>query len=147
MEQLVQKHIRYFYLTLIGGIMMQLLSTIRAVLFKAVGWEEFVLMFVSLANLILLFNNLRHNYKQQFTECKISSKILRFTMGLLLALQAMICYTATGSIVMLLNHAMMVGVVEIVFTYRIKTIEYLEDLASKYKVTISQKGDAESARS
>lgn len=98
-------------------------------------------MFVSLANMILLFNNLRHNIKQQFTECKISSKILRWTMGVLLALQAAICYTATGSIVMLINHTMMIGVVEIVFTYRIKTIEYLEKLANKYKVSVDQKGD------
>lgn len=143
MEQLIQKYIRYFYLTLILGISMQLISTIITTLKCEIKIETFVLMFLSIANLILLFNNMRHNMKQQFTECKLNSKILRYSLGLLLAVQALICYSATNSVVMLLNHAMMIGVVEIILNYRIKTIEHLEQLVSKYKLksTIDQKGD------
>lgn len=138
MEQLVQKHIRLFYIIMICGIMIQLLSTIYSTLQGDVNWETFMLMVLSIANIMLLGNNLRHNIKQQFTECKISSKILRWSLSLLLILQALICFTTTNNIIMLVNHIMAIGVVEVVLTYRIKTIEYLEDLASKYKYSMKK---------
>lgn len=140
MEKLVQQHIRYFYYVMIIGIFVQLLSVVCSVLRKHVNLEIFGLMFLSIINIILLVNNLRHNIKQRFTECKISSKILRYTLGMLLLLQCTICYTATGSIMMLFNHIMAIGVIEIVLTYRIKTIEYLENLANKYKYSLVEKG-------
>lgn len=147
MEQLIQKHIRYFYFTMIAGIMIQLLYTIYASLVRGnVSWEIFTLMTTSIINIILLANNLRHNIKQQFTECKENSKILRFTLGILLLLQCMICYSATGSIIMLFNHFMTIGVVEIVLTYRIKTIEYLEKLANKYKYSAKEKGEVKECK-
>ena len=87
---------------------------------------------------MLLLNNLRHNILQQFTECKVSSKILRWSLSLLLIVQTLICFTATNSIIVLINHLIGIGVVELVLTYRIKTIEYLEDLAGKYKYSMKK---------
>lgn len=132
MEQLIQKYIRYFYIALIGGILIQLTEVIAIALGGCVSCEAFILMFLSVVNLILLSNNLRHNLKQQFTECKEDSKLLRFTIAILIGLQAFICFTKDHSWIMLGNHLMTIVVIEIVLSYRIKSIENLERLAAKY---------------
>lgn len=131
MEQLIQKYIKYFYITLIGVTIVQLVDTIVKTVQGNAECNTFVLIFLSIINVILLISSLIHNMKQRFTECKTNAKILRLTIAMLMVLQAFICYEMNHSIVVLGNHLMTVVVIEIVLNYRIKSIEYLEKRADK----------------
>lgn len=131
MEQLTQKYIKYFYITLIGVTIVQLVNTIVKTVQGNIECNTFVLIFLSIINIILLISSLIHNMKQQFTECKTNAKILRLTIAILMILQAFICYEMNHSIVVLGNHLMTIVVIEIVLNYRIKSIEYLEKRADK----------------
>lgn len=131
MEQLTQKYIKYFYITLIGVTIVQLVDTIVKTVQGNAECNTFVLIFLSIMNIILLISSLIHNMKQRFTECKTNAKILRLTIAMLMVLQAFICYEMNHSIVVLGNHLMTVVVIEIVLNYRIKSIEYLEKRADK----------------
>lgn len=131
MEQLIQKYIKYFYITLIGVTIVQLVDTIVKTVQGNTECNTFVLIFLSILNIILLISSLIHNMKQRFTECKTNAKILRLTIAMLMFLQAFICYEMNHSIVVLGNHLMTIVVIEIVLNYRIKSIEYLEKRADK----------------
>ena len=131
MEQLIQKYIKYFYITLIGVTSVQLLDIIITTIQGNTECNTFVLIFLSIMNMILLISSLIHNMKQRFTECKTNAKILRLTIALLIGFQAILCFENNPSLVSLGNHLMTVVVIEIVLNYRIKSIEYLEKRASK----------------
>lgn len=131
MEQLIQKYIKYFYITLIGVTIVQLVDTIVKTVQGNAECNTFMLIFLAIINVILLISSLIHNMKQRFTECKTNAKILRLTIAMLMALQAFICYEMNHSIVVLGNHLMTIVVIEIVLNYRIKSIEYLEKRADK----------------
>lgn len=131
MEQLIQKYIKYFYITLIGVTIVQLVDTIVKTVQGNAECNTFVLIFLSIMNIILLISSLIHNMKQRFTECKTNAKILRLTIAMLMFLQAWVCYGMNHSIVVLGNHLMTIVVIEIVLNYRIKSIEYLEKRADK----------------
>lgn len=131
MEQLIQKYIKYFYITLIGVTIVQLVDTIVKTVQGNTECNTFVLIFLAIINVILLVSSLIHNTRQRFTECKTNAKILRLTIAMLMLLQAFMCYEMNHSIVVLGNHLMTVVVIEIVLNYRIKSIEYLEKRADK----------------
>lgn len=131
MEQLIQKYIKYFYISLIGITIVQLIDTVIRTIQGNTECNTFILIFLSIMNVILLVSSLIHNIKQRFTECKINAKILRFTIAVLIGLQAFICYKLNSSIVSFGNHLITIVVIEIVLTYRIKSIEYLEKRADR----------------
>lgn len=131
MEQLIQKYIKYFYTTLIGVTIVQLIDTIVKTVQGNAECNTFVLIFLSIINIILLISSLIHNMKQRFTECKTNAKILRLTIAMLMLLQAWVCYEMNHSVIVLGNHLMTIVVIEIVLNYRIKSIEYLEKRADK----------------
>lgn len=131
MEQLTQKYIKYFYITLIGVTIVQLVDTIVKTVQGNTECNTFVLIFLAIINVILLISSLIHNMKQQFTECKTNAKILRLTIAMLMVLQILVCYKINHNIVILGNHLMTIVVIEIVLNYRIKSIEYLEKRADK----------------
>lgn len=131
MEQLIQKYIKYFYVTMIGVTIVQLVDTIVKTIQGNTECNTFVLIFLSIINVILLISSLIHNTRQRFTECKTNAKILRLTIAMLMLLQAFVCYEMNHSIVVLGNHLMTVVVIEIVLNYRIKSIEYLEKRAEE----------------
>lgn len=131
MEQLIQKYIRYFYVTLIIIISFQLIDTVFTTLEKNAPCNTFILMFLSVINIVILIGSMLHNSKQRFTECKVNAKILRLTIALLVGLQAFICFRTHPNLVSLGNHLMTIIVTEIVLDYRIKSIEHLEKLADK----------------
>lgn len=131
MEQLIQKYVKYFYITLIGVTIVQLVDTIVKTVQGNTECNTFVLIFLSIINVILLVSSLIHNTRQRFTECKTNAKILRLTIAMLMLLQAFMCYEMNHSIVVLGNHLMTVVVIEIVLNYRIKSIEYLEKRAEE----------------
>lgn len=132
MEQLIQKYIRYFYVALISIISIQLVDTVIATIAGDAPCSTFALMLLSATNLVLLFGSLIYNIKQRFTESKINAKILRFTIALLIGVQTYLCYVANPNIVALGNHIMTIIIIEIVLNYRIRSIEHLENLASKF---------------
>lgn len=132
MEQLIQKYIKYFYATLIIVIFIQLIDTVITTVMGNNHCDTLVLMFLSAINLVLLSGSLIYNIKQTFTESKTNAKILRFTMALLIITQATLCYKLNPNIISLGNHLMTLAIIEIIFNYRIKTIEHLENLASKF---------------
>ena len=131
MEQLIQKYIKYFYITLIGVTIVQLVDTIVKTVQGNPECNTSVLIFLAIINVILLISSLIHNMKQQFTECKTNAKILRLTIAMLMILQTLVCYKINHNIVILGNHLMTIVVIEIVLNYRIKSIEYLEKRADK----------------
>ena len=126
MERLIQKYIKYFYLSLIGIILLQLVDVIISTVQGNAGYDTFTLIFLSIINIILLISSLVHNVRQQFTECKINAKILRLTMAVLIGLQALLCYETMPSLIALGTHLMTIVVIEVMLNYRIKSIEYLE---------------------
>lgn len=131
MEQLIQKYVKYFYITLIGVTIVQLIETIVKTIQGNAECNTFALIFLAIINMILLISSLIHNTKQRFTECKINAKILRLTIAIFVGFQATLCFEVNPSLVSLGNHMMTVIVIEIILNYRIKSIEYLEERASK----------------
>lgn len=133
MEQLIQKYIKYFYITLIGVTIVQLIDTIVKTIQGNAECNTFIVIFLSIINVILLMSSLIHNMKQRFTECKTNAKILRLTIAMLIGLQAFLCYKTDFNIISLGNHLTTIIIIEIILNYRIKSIEYLEKRA--YKLT------------
>lgn len=131
MEQLIQKYIKYFYATLIGVIIIQAIDIIITTVQGRTECNTFMLIFLSILNIVLLASSLIHNIKQQFTECKINGKILRLTIAALIGFQTMLCFQREYNLISLGNNLMTLIVIEIVLNYRIKSIEYLEKKACK----------------
>ena len=123
MEQLIQKYIKYFYATLIGVTAVQLVDTIVKTIQGNIEYDTFLLIFLSIINIILWISSLIHNMKQRFTECKTNAKILRLTVAILIGLQAHACFKVNPSIVLLGNYFMTIVVIEIVLNYRINSIK------------------------
>lgn len=131
MEQLIQKYIKYFYATLIGVTAVQLVDTIVKTIQGNIEYDTFLLIFLSIINIILWISSLIHSMKQRFTECKTNAKILRLTVAILIGLQAHACFKVNPSIVLLGNYFMTIVVIEIILNYRINSISYLEKRAVK----------------
>lgn len=133
-EQLMQKYIKYFYIVLITVIAVQLLGTVAETLILGLQCGALVSMILFLVNIILLVDAVKHNVRQQFTECKEDARILRFTLGLLALVRMFACCDITLDWIALTDYIMIIGVIEIVLAHRIKSIELLERLASKVTV-------------
>jgi putative effector of murein hydrolase LrgA (UPF0299 family) len=144
MERLMQKHIKCFYITLLVIILIQFIGTIIETISGGFLCGTIISMMLFLINVILLTDAIKHNIKQQFTECKEDARILRFTLALL-AIFRMVSCTCSDSFdwIRLTDYVMIIGVIEIVLAHRIKSIEYLENLASKINRsrTPAQKGE------
>ena len=67
MEQLTQKYIKYFYIALIIIISIQLFDVIFSILTSGFQIREFMLLFLTGTNIMLLIDSTRHNIKQRFT--------------------------------------------------------------------------------
>lgn len=144
MERLMQKHIKCFYITLLVIILIQFIGTIIETISGGFLCGTIISMMLFLINVILLTDAIKHNVKQQFTEGKEDARILRFTLALL-ALFRMVSCTCSDSFdwIRLTDYIMIIGVIEIILSHRIKSIEYLENLASKINRsrTPDQKGE------
>lgn len=142
MEQLMQKYIKCFYFVLVIIITGQLIGTVIETLLFGMQCGSLVLMLLFLANIILLMDALKHNVRQQFTECKEDARILRFTLGLLALARIFSCFFVNFDWVTITDCTMIISVIEIVLAHRIKSIEHLERLASQVtkKDTLDKKG-------
>lgn len=134
MERLTQQHIRIFYMTLLTIIIIQLVGTIVEVIIGGFLCGTIISIMLFLVNIILLVGAMRHNLKQQFTECKEDARILRFTLALLALFHMLSCICAEHfDWIRLTDYIMITGVIEVMLSYRIKSIEHLENLASKIR--------------
>jgi hypothetical protein len=131
MEQLTQKYSKYFYIMLIVTIIIQLLDTIFTTVSEGSKLQLFILILLSITNIMLLINSIKFNIKQQFTECKINAKVLRVSLVLLIVFHT-ICIESAFSKIAIRDYILSTAIVELVLTYRIKSIEYLEKLASRF---------------
>ena len=138
MEQLTQKYIKYFYISLIAIISVQLINVIFGILMSGFQLKEVMLLFLTGTNIILLIDSIRHNIKQQFTECKYDAKILRFTIGLLMLFHMI----ESTSLIIFANYLINIVAIEIILAFRIKSIEYLEKMANQFakEKELNQKG-------
>lgn len=138
MEQLTQKYIKYFYISLIVIISVQLVNVIFSILMSGFQLKEVMLLFLTGTNIILLIDSTRHNIKQQFTECKYDAKILRFTIGLLMLFHMI----ESTSLIIFANYLISIVAIEIILAFRIKSIEYLEKMANQFakEKELNQKG-------
>lgn len=143
MEQLMQKYIKYFYVVLTIIISIQLVGTVVETFVTGLPCGALVSIILFLVNIILLTDAVKHNLKQQFTECKEDARILRFTLGLLAIVRICGCFSATLNWIAFTDYTMIIGVIEIVLTHRIKSIELLEKLARRVTIdnVLDQKGD------
>ena len=138
MEQLTQKYIKYFYISLIAIISVQLINVIFGILMSGFQLKEVMLLFLTGTNIILLIDSTRHNIKQQFTECKYDAKILRFTIGLLMLFHMI----ESTSLIIFANYLISIVAIEIILAFRIKIIEYLEKMTNQFakEKELNQKG-------
>ena len=131
MEYLTQRYAKYFYWILIVIILLQLVDTILITLGGDCPIMMFVLIFLAIINIMLLWNSIKFNTKQQFTECKVTAKILRFTIASFLLLHAL-CSGVNPYTFILSDTVIGVVIIELGLSYRIKTIEHLEEMANEY---------------
>ena len=127
MEDLIRKYIRYFYIILLIAISIHLIASVVTLLFGHITCQRIVLIVLSIVNIMLLCNSMKYNMKQQFTECKVSLKILRFTLGLGAVIHILIYF----NLATLADYVLMLSSIEGILTYRIKCIDHLENLANK----------------
>lgn len=132
MEQLIQKYIKYFYITVICIITAQLIDVVCVMLFGNFSVMAFVLMLVSMLNLVLFSNCMKHNVNQRFIECKMDLKVLRITVIPLMICQILFCFSQGFNLIMLMNHIGIVVLVELILTYRIKSLDHLVNLVNQY---------------
>lgn len=143
MERLMQKYIKYFYITLLIIILIQFVGITIETILSGFQCGIIISLMLFLINVILLIDAIKHNIRQQFTECKEDARILRFTLALLVIFR-MISYSCEGfDWVQFTDYLMLIGVIEIILAHRIKSIEHLESLASKINRTYTpyQKGE------
>lgn len=142
MEQLTQKYIKYFYVVLIVVISAQLLGTVIETLLLGLQCGALISMVLFLMNIILLADSIKHNMRQQFTECKEDARILRYTLGLLAVFRMFACCSEGVDWIAFTDYVMIISVIEITLEHRIKSIERLERLASKVTTDkiLDQKG-------
>ena len=132
MEQLIQKYIKVFYATIICIIMAQLVEVVITMLTGNISIGAVVLMLVSMLNIVLFGNCMRHNMHQRFIECKMDLKTLRVTVIPLMIAQIWFCFMQGLDFIMLMNHVGIVVLVELILTYRIKSLDHLVNLVNQY---------------
>lgn len=132
MEQLTQKYIKIFYATVICIIIAQLAEVVITMLTGVISIGAIVLMLVSMLNIVLFGNCMRHNIHQRFIECKMDLKTLRITVIPLMIAQIWFCFTQGLDLIMLMNHIGIAVLVELILTYRIKSLDHLVDLVEQY---------------
>lgn len=132
MEQLTQKYIKTFYATVICIIVAQLAEVVITMLTGVISIGAIVLMLVSMLNIVLFGNCMRHNIHQRFIECKMDLKTLRITVIPLMIAQIWFCFTQGLDLIMLMNHIGIAVLVELILTYRIKSLDHLVDLVEQY---------------
>ena len=91
MERLMQKHIKLFYTILLIVILVQFVGTIIETITGGFLCGTIISVMLFLINVILLIDAIKHNVKQQFTECKEDARILRFTLALLAVFRMLSC--------------------------------------------------------
>ena len=143
MERLMQKYIKYFYSTLLIIIITQFIGIIIETALSGFQCGTVISIMLFLINIILLSDAIKHNIKQQFTECKEDARILRFTLALLALFRMLSCSCENFDWIRLTDYVMIIGVIETVLAHRIKSIEHLENMASKFSrsYTPDQKGE------
>ena len=143
MEQLMQKYIKYFYVTLFIIILTQLIGTIITTIVCGCQCGTIISLILFLVNIVLLIDAIKHNLRQQFTECKEDARILRFTLALLAIFRMISCNNGGLNWIMITDYIMIISVIEIILEHRIKSIEHLEKLASEVSrsYTPDQKGE------
>lgn len=143
MERLMQKYIKYFYIILLVVILIQFVGLIISTIMSGFQCGEIISVMLFLINIILLTDAIKHNVRQQFTECKEDARILRFTLALLAIFRMASCSCGGFDWIRFTDYIMIIGVIEIVLAHRIKSIEHLENLASKINriYTPDQKGE------
>lgn len=132
MERLIQKYARWFDIAMIVIILLQLIDAVYISLTKCIRCEAIMSVILSVVNMILLSNSLRCNRTQQFIEWKANAKMLRYTIGLFILFHIVVCIMRGFNMLELGSHLMNLLTVEIVLTYRINSIQQLEDLADRY---------------
>ena len=108
MEQLIQKYIKVFYATIICIIMAQLVEVVITMLTGNISIGAVVLMLVSMLNIVLFGNCMRHNMHQRFIECKMDLKTLRVTVIPLMIAQIWFCFMQGLDFIMLMNNSLIV---------------------------------------
>lgn len=143
MEKLMQKYIKCFYVTLLVIILIQFVGMIVTTVLSGFRCGEIISVMLFLINVILLTDAIKHNVRQQFTECKEDARILRITLALLAIFRMVSCSCGGFDWIRFTDYIMIIGVIEIVLAHRIKSIEHLENLASKINRTYTpdQKGE------
>ena len=132
MERLIQKYARWFDIAMIVIILLQLVDAVYVSLTKCIPCEAIMSVVLSVVHLILLSNSLRCNRTQQFIEWKANAKMLRYTIGLFILFHIVVCIMRGFNMLELGSHLMNLLTVEIVLTYRVNSIQQLEDLADRY---------------
>lgn len=144
MEMLMQKYVKWFYTTILLIILVQFIGTLITIIASGFLCGSVISIMLFLINVILLIDAIKHNVRQQFTECKEDARILRCTLALL-AIFRMVSCTCRDNFdwIRLTDYIMIIGVIEIVLAHRIKSIEHLENMASKItkSFTPDQKGE------
>lgn len=143
MERLMQKYTKCFYITLLIIILMQFVGITIETILSGFQCGTIISLMLFLINVILLIDAIKHNVRQQFTECKEDARILRFTLALLAIFRMLSCSCDGFDWVRFTDYVMIIGVIEIVLAHRIKSIERLENLANKINRTYTpdQKGE------
>ena len=143
MEQLMQKYIKYFYITILTVILVQLVGTVISTVVCGCQCGVIISIILFLVNTVLLIDAIKHNVRQQFTEGKEDARILRFTLALLAIFRMFSCMNGELDWIMITDYIMIIGVIETVLTHRIKSIEHLENLANKISRSsaLDQKGE------
>lgn len=137
MEKMTQRYIKYFYIILISIISIQLLGTVIETLVSGLRCGALISITLFLINIILLAGSIKHNSRQQFTECKEDARILRFTLGLLAISRMITCSLVEFNWVEVTDYLMILGVIELILDYRIRSIENLETMAKQVARTRS----------
>lgn len=132
MEQLIQKYIKIFYMIVICIMILQLIEVIITILTGNISVNIIVLILVSMLNIVLFSNCMRHNTHQRFIECKVDLKTIRVTIIPLMLSQIWFCFTQGESFIGLINHVGIVVLIELILTYRIKSLDHLVDMVNQY---------------
>ena len=139
MEAIMQKYMKYFYITFLVRMTAHLLNTISIVMYSGVGVKPFILMAFSITNLLLLGVGLKYDRKQQFSEIKTNARILRWTIGIRLVMYALFNFSETLNWISLIEHFAAILIAELILTLRIKHIEHLEKIAHEYALAKKEK--------
>lgn len=131
MEALSERFAKYVYIILMISTGFHLADAILVGLEGLCQPTSIILILLSLINVMLLGNSLKFNKRKQYTECKVTTKILCITMAALLLFH-IFCAWNNASITGLRNSILALSLVELALGYRISCIEYLEKRADQF---------------